>query len=164
MTQPPTDSPFELSFPQSVGVFATYAQAQQAVDFLSDEKFPVQNLAIVGTDLRLVERVTGRRTWATVLRDGALNGLGTGIIIALLFFLFFPGSSPWLFVTGMLIAVFVTMFISAISFALSAGKRDFNSIAKTVATRYEVLCEHQVAEQARLTLSRLPGARAAQFE
>ena len=42
----------------SVGTYDTYADAQRAVDHLADEKFPVENLAIVGTDLRQVERVT----------------------------------------------------------------------------------------------------------
>ena len=52
---------FELQFPQSVGIFSSYADAQKAVDYLADEKFEVQNLAIVGTDLKSVERVLGRR-------------------------------------------------------------------------------------------------------
>ena len=42
---------FELKFPQSVGIYQSYAEAQKAVDYLADEKFEVQNLAIVGTDL-----------------------------------------------------------------------------------------------------------------
>jgi hypothetical protein len=41
-------SMFELQFPQSVGIFNSYAEAQKAVDYLSDQKFEVQNLAIVG--------------------------------------------------------------------------------------------------------------------
>ena len=51
---------FELQFPQSVGIYSTYEDAQKAVDFLADSKFEVQNLAIVGTDLKSVERVLGR--------------------------------------------------------------------------------------------------------
>mgnify|MGYP006111902719 CR=1 FL=1 len=51
---------FSLQYPQSLGVFDQYADAQKAVDFLSDEHFPVENIAIVGTELRQVERVTGR--------------------------------------------------------------------------------------------------------
>jgi hypothetical protein len=57
-----TSSIFELKFPQSVGIYQTYADAQKAVDYLADERFDVQNLAIVGTDLKSVERVLGRRT------------------------------------------------------------------------------------------------------
>ena len=47
---------------------------------------------------------------------------------------------------------------------MSGGKRDFTSVTQTVATKYEVLCEHKVAAQAREMLLRLPGARAAAFE
>lgn len=65
----------ELEYPQSVGVYETYAEAQKVVDFLADSRFPVQNLAIVGTELRSVERVTGRRTWGTVLGVGLQNGV-----------------------------------------------------------------------------------------
>ena len=45
-----------------IGTYPTYAKAQEAVDYLSDNQFPVENVTIVGTDLRLVERVTGRLT------------------------------------------------------------------------------------------------------
>jgi hypothetical protein len=38
-----------------VASFPEYAQAQRAVDYLSDEKFPVERIAIVGEGLRLVE-------------------------------------------------------------------------------------------------------------
>lgn len=44
---------------EEVASFATYAEAQHAVDMLSDEGFPVEHLAIVGTDLRQVETITG---------------------------------------------------------------------------------------------------------
>ena len=50
-----------LEFPQSLGVYDKYEQAQRAVDFLSDHEFPVENCMIVGTDLKRVERITGKR-------------------------------------------------------------------------------------------------------
>ena len=65
---------FELQFPQSVGIYNTYAEAQKAVDYLADEKFEVQNLAIVGTELKSVERVLGRRSWGTVITQGVQSG------------------------------------------------------------------------------------------
>lgn len=43
-----------------VGSYPTYAEAQKAVDYLSDNQFPVQQVTIVGVDLMQVERVTGR--------------------------------------------------------------------------------------------------------
>jgi hypothetical protein len=44
----------------TVARFDDYETAQRAVDRLSDDGFPVETLDIVGSDLRLVERVTGR--------------------------------------------------------------------------------------------------------
>ena len=35
-----------------VGSYEGYEQAQAAVDYLSDEEFPVENVTIIGTDLR----------------------------------------------------------------------------------------------------------------
>jgi hypothetical protein len=42
----------------TVARFDEYETAQRAVDRLSDDGFPVENLDIVGSELRLVERVT----------------------------------------------------------------------------------------------------------
>lgn len=41
-----------LEYPMSLGVHDTYEEAQKAVDYLSDHEFPVQDVLIVGTDLR----------------------------------------------------------------------------------------------------------------
>jgi hypothetical protein len=46
----------------TVARFDGYGSAQRAVDRLSDDGFPVEQLDIVGSDLQMVERVTGRLT------------------------------------------------------------------------------------------------------
>ena len=56
-----------------IGSYPTYAEAQRAVDYLSDQQFPVQQVTIVGVDLMQVERVTGRLTWPKVLGGGVLD-------------------------------------------------------------------------------------------
>lgn len=152
-------SMFDLEYPRSVGVFDTYLAAQKAVDFLADNGFPVNNLAIVGTDLRTVERVLARRTWRTVLMQGAVQGLSTALILFFVLWLFIPVAN----VTGLLLAAFVfsigvSMLFAAIGYSLSRGERDFTSVQQTVATRYEVLCEHKVAEQARELLATMTPA------
>src|SRR6187431_1477522 len=63
-----------LDFPQSLAVYDDYAAAQKTVDFLSDNHFPVENLMIVGTDLKRVERITGRLTTGRVALGGLLSG------------------------------------------------------------------------------------------
>ncbi len=65
----------DLEYPMSLGVYEQYAKAQQVVDHLADQNFPVQNVEIVGTELRSVERVTGRLTRG---RIAAIIELGVG--------------------------------------------------------------------------------------
>ena len=93
MPQQQPSSLFELQFPQSVGIFNTYADAQKAVDYLADQKFEVQNLAIVGTDLKSVERVLGRRNWGTVINQGVMSGISTGLLVALVMLIFSPAGA-----------------------------------------------------------------------
>jgi hypothetical protein len=164
--RPQPSSLFELQFPQSVGIYNTYDDAQRAVDYLADEKFEVQNLAIVGTDLKSVERVLGRRNWGTVIAGGVQSGLSTGLLVALVLLIFTPSGVNFLalFAVALGIGILLGIGFAALGYALSRGRRDFTSISQTVATKYEVLCEHKVAVQAREMLQNLPGARAAQFE
>jgi hypothetical protein len=165
MAQRQPSSLFELQFPQSVGIYNSYADAQKAVDYLADEKFEVQNLAIVGTDLKSVERVLGRRNWGTVITQGMQSGVSTGLLVALVMLIFAqPGSFLLLLAVSLAIGVALGIGFSAAGYAMSRGKRDFTSITQTVATKYEVLCEHKVAAQAREMLQGMPGARAAAFE
>lgn len=164
MPQQPS-SMFELKFPQSVGIYDTYADAQKAVDYLSDEKFEVHNLAIVGTDLKSVERVLGRRNWGTVIAQGVQSGISTGLLVGLIMLIFIqPQSFVLLLLAALAIGILLGVGFQAAAYALSRGRRDFTSVTQTVATKYEVLCEHKLAAEARDLLLRLPGARASAFE
>jgi hypothetical protein len=165
MPQRQPSSLFELQFPQSVGIYNSYEDAQKAVDYLADQKFEVQNLAIVGTDLKSVERVLGRRNWGTVITQGMQSGISTGLLVALVMLIFTrPQSFLLLLVVALAIGIALGIGFSAAGYAMARGKRDFTSITQTVATKYEVLCEHKVAAQAREMLQGMPGARAAAFE
>jgi hypothetical protein len=69
---------FDLEYPMSLGVFDSYQQAQRVVGYLSDNDFEVHNLAIVGTDLRSVERVTARLTRGRRRPPGQVPASGSG--------------------------------------------------------------------------------------
>ena len=75
-----------------------------------------------------------------------------------------PGNILLLLLTALLIGIVLGIVVNAIGYAMTQGRRDFMSVTQTVATKYEVLCEHKVAAQARELLLQLPGARAAAFE
>ena len=74
-----------LEYPMSLGVYDGYPQAQQVVDYLADHDFPVQNVEIVGTELRSIERVTGRLTRGKVAMAGAVSGLWIGLFVGVAF-------------------------------------------------------------------------------
>jgi hypothetical protein len=146
-----------LDFPLSLGTYDKYVDAQKAVDFLSDNEFAVENCMIVGTDLRQVERVTGRLTRGRVAGAGALSGMWMGLFVGLIFAMFDNNSTT---LTVLLTVAFGAMFglvWAIIGYAATKGRRDFTSVSQVVATRYELLVEHKFAEQARALLANLPG-------
>jgi hypothetical protein len=100
---PPRLDPVSMAW-NTVASYPSYEEAQAAVDRLSDERFPVENLDIVGSGLRLVERVTGRLTNARAAAAGAASGAWFGLFIGLLVGLFTRGPA-WigLIIGGLLI-------------------------------------------------------------
>jgi hypothetical protein len=147
-----------LEYPRSLGVYDGYAEAQRAVDFLADKGFPVENVAIVGTELKSIERVTGRLTRGKVALAGALSGLWIGLFVGIAFAIFSKdGGLGFLITTPLLGALFMLLW-SQLGFtaATRGGTRDFASVSQVIATKYEVLVEHKVAEQARELLAGLP--------
>ena len=67
-----------------------------------------------------------------------------------------PGANVLaLLLAAVVFSSLVSMGFAALGFALSRGARDFTSVHQTVATRYEVLCEHKVAEQAQAMLAEM---------
>jgi hypothetical protein len=157
-TGTPGASPLKLEFPQSLAVYEDYAAAQKAVDFLSDNKFPVEQLMIVGTDLKRVERITGRLTTGRVALGGVLSGLWLGLFVGLVFSLFVDENALAMILSTVVLGAVFGVIWALIGYALTRGQRDFSSVTSVVATRYEVLVEHKVAAQARELLAKLPGA------
>ena len=140
-----------------VGSFDSYEQAQAAVDHLSDEKFPVENVTIIGSDLRMVERVTGRLSWGRAIGAGAASGAWFGLFVGLLLGIFATDGADWIgsVLTGLLIGLVFGAVFGAVGYAATQGKRDFTSTNQVVASRYELLCHPQFAEDARARLARL---------
>ena len=149
---------FSLEYPQSLGVFDKYAEAQKAVDYLSDEEFPVQNVLIVGTELKQVERVTGRLTTGRVALAGAASGAWLGLLIGLLLSIFAQeGSALATVLGGLAFGVVFGVVWGLIGYWATRGQRDFSSVQKVVATKYEVLVEHKLLARAQELLAKMPG-------
>ena len=155
-----------LEYPMSLGRYDTYEKAQKAVDYLSDHDFPVQNVLIVGTDLKQLERVTGRLTRARVAVGGLVSGAWLGLFVGLIFMLLDTSNSAGIggvIVTVLFGAVFGLVW-GLIGYALTGGNRDFTSVTQVVATQYEVLVEHKYVQQGRELLAEMDPMAAAQAQ
>ena len=138
---------------QAVATYSTYAEAERAVDALSDAGFPVEVVEIVGQDLRLVERVAGRLTNARAAGAGAASGAWFGLFIGLLVGLFTTGPE-WigLMIGGLLIGAFWGAVFGFFAHWATRGQRDFASVRKLEAGRYEVTVAGDQVARARSLL------------
>src|SRR5919107_2379346 len=139
-----------------VGSYDSYEQAQRAVDFLSDEKFPVENVTIIGSDLRQIEQVTGRLTTGRAIAAGAAGGAWWGLFVGLLLGIFATDGAAWFgsILTGLLIGLVFGALFAALGYSATQGKRDFTSTSTVVASRYDIMCNPSRAEEARAHLAR----------
>ena len=156
-----------LEYPMSLGRYDTYDKAQKAVDYLSDHQFPVQNVLIVGTDLKQLERVTGRLTRRRVAIGGIVSGAWLGLFVGLIFSLLDTSSNGAGFLGVLLTVAFGAVFglvWALIGYALTGGTRDYTSVMQVVATQYEVLVEHKFAAQGRELLTKMDPMAAAQAQ
>jgi hypothetical protein len=138
-----------------VGSYATYEEAQRAVDHLADSDFPVRDVTIVGVDLMLVERVIGRLTWGRVIASGAASGAWFGLFIGLLLSFFSQGPGLGAIITSLVSGIVFFAVFAAVGYGASRGRRDFTSQSQMVAGRYDVLCQPRNAEKARELLAKL---------
>jgi hypothetical protein len=146
-----------LAARELVGSYNEYAGAQRAVDFLSDEKFPVERTAIIGSDLRMVELVYGRLNYGRAALAGAASGAWFGLLIGLFLGLFAPEVDSFLglLLWGLLFGVLAGAAFGLAGHALSGGKRDFVSRQQLSAGRYDVVVDSEFANEARTVLARL---------
>jgi hypothetical protein len=134
--------------------YSTYGEAQAAVDRLSDNRFPVQNVAIVGVDLRLVEAVVGRLSWGRAALSGMAMGAWFGLLLGLFVSLFATadGSTFSLVLLGLVYGAAFGIVFGLLSYAFTGGKRDFLSRSQITAARYDVHCDASVMGQAQQIL------------
>lgn len=131
-----------------------YVDAQRAVDYLSDQHFPVEHSAIVGTDLKLVESVSGRMNYGKAALSGLFSGLWFGLLIGLIFGIFTVAPGAWIsaIIGGLVLGAVFGAIFGLVAHATTGGRRDFASVSQLVAGRYDVMVDTEYAEQARQLL------------
>ena len=134
-----------------LGTYDSYPEAQRVVAKLAEADFPVAKLAIVGNDLKTVERVTGKMTYGRAALAGALSGLWLGFFFGIVLTLFSP-SAGGLFAAAAVIGAGFGMLYGIVSFAITKRQRDFTSVHQVLATNYQIVVEPQLSGQAQRIL------------
>lgn len=140
----------------TVGSYTSYLDAQKAVDYLADQQFPVQLVSIVGNELKMVERVTGRLSYPRVALSSALSGMWFGLFVGVMLSFFSPTGGYFSIVTSVLMGAAFFMLFGIVTYATQRGKRDFTSTSQVVATNYDVVVAFEAAGEARRLLHQLP--------
>jgi hypothetical protein len=137
-----------------IASYPQYRDAQAAVDRLSDARFPVEKTSIVGRDLRLVEEVTGRLTYARAALTGAAAGAWFGLLVGLFVGLFADDAASWfaLILWGIVFGALAGALFSIVAYAATGGRRDFVSVSQLVAGQYDVLVDPDSLDEARRVL------------
>ena len=136
-----------------IATYDTYQEAQSAVDKLAEtDGFPVQTTAIVGNDMKSVERVTGRLSWGRAAGAGAASGLWLGLLFGLVTTIFTPANAnpgTGYLIGAVLLGAAFGIVYGLISYAVSRNRRDFSSVMQVIATTYSIVVPREVANRAR---------------
>ena len=151
----PLPTPDQINARIVLAEFDTYAEAQEVVDTLSDQHFPVEHVSIIGVDLRTVETVVGRMSWGRAALGGLAMGAWFGLLIGLFVSLLATsqGSTLTLVLLGLLYGAAFGIIFGLVSYAFTGGKRDFVSRSQLVAASYPVTVDAEVVAKAQEALA-----------
>jgi hypothetical protein len=135
-----------------IATFDNYADAERAVDYLSDRRFEVNRVAIIGRDMEYHEQVLGRLNYGGAALRGAFSGALVGALIGWIFGLFNwiepLVSALVLACYGLIFGAIVGALIGLLMHALQGGRRDFHSVSGLRPKYYDVVADVEVADRA----------------
>ena len=136
-----------MAFDLLIRSYPRHEAAEEAVDRLANHHFPVQHLAIVGRNIALFERVTGRAGYARLAMIGAVLGLFVGATLGLFIF------PLWLTIPGMVVGAGIGAMLGAGERAIHSS-HNFSAEIRHGSGRYALMADtSDAAEQARRILA-----------
>jgi len=133
---------------ETVASYESYESAQAAISSLAHTDFPVKEISIVGSDLKSVERVTGRLSYGRAAGAGAVSGAWLGLFLGLVLVIFNPETKLMGAAFGMLFGI--------VSYSVTRKRQEYTSATLVVATRYDLIVGGELANRARNLLERGP--------
>ncbi len=142
----------------TIATYPAYDQARSAIDKLTAEAFPVQQVSIIGEGLKSVERITGAMSWGRAALSGAASGIWFGFFIGMLMVLWAPeasASGAYLSIALMMGAAF-GILTGVLRYAMTRRQQSFTSVTQVVASNYVLVTPAEVATQAMRILGTTP--------
>jgi len=122
---------------QVIATFDNYADAERVVDYLSDQRFEVNRVAIVGRELEYLEQVLGRLNYGgarcAVAGSGALVGRADRVDLRVVQLDRTTDLALVLAGYGLVFGAIVGALFGLLVHALQRGQHDFHSVSGAAA-------------------------------
>lgn len=139
-----SDAAFRIPDGETLATFPGYLEAQALVNSLVTQGVPAQALSIVGADVTLVERITGKIGYGRAALSSAMSGSWLGVLAGLVFVIISPTDVITPIVGGLFIGAGVGMVVGMLIFTFSKGpQRHYRSMQQVIAQSYRVVVEPQ---------------------
>ena len=136
----PMDVMFEVPHGEDLATFDNYPDAQALVNTLVGEGVSARALSIVGKDVTLVERVTGKIGHGRAALSSAISGSWIGAVAGLVVVLVDPSDVITPVLAGLLIGAGAGMVVGMLLFTFSIRhKKLYRSIHNVIALTYRVV-------------------------
>jgi len=134
---------------ETLATFDAYVSAQKLINSLVSEGVPFRSLSIVGTDVNLVERVTGKIGYGRAALSSAMSGSWLGVLAGLIFVIVSPTDVITPIVAGGIIGAGIGMVVGMVLFTLAgSNRRSYRSLQHIIAKSYRVVVEPEAHQQA----------------
>lgn len=144
----------ELAYPRSVAEFSDHRSAQNAVDRLVRGGIPPHEIAVVGRDVRSVERVVAATGLGAAVRFGAVLGAWCGLAFGLPFLLAADPRGLTLPISTAILGALIGLVFGTVGVGSRGGAPSYATApVRFLADHYEVQVEHRHAERAREVLA-----------
>ena len=134
----------------TVATYPSYDAARQAGDTLAGKDFPVQQVSIIGENLKSVERVTGALNWGKAALSGMASGIWFGFFLGLMMSVWSTSSAAFgdYLLIGLMMGAAFGIITGVIRYALIRRQQSYTSVTQVVATTYVLVCPPEVSGEA----------------
>jgi len=143
------DAAFRIPEGETLASFEVYPDAQELIHTLVAHGVPPRSLSILGSDVTMVERVSGKIGYGRAALSAAMSGSWLGLLGGITFVILSPDDLVTPILAGLLIGAGLGMVTGMVLFSLGRGpKRRYRSTQQVIAKTYRVVVDPGQSEAA----------------